>query len=310
VHADRLRELADEAAAAKRADDPTRELVAWREALDLLPRGARQATVIGGRVAELGRVVDASGGSGGGYWKRGVAGAGGLGLLLWKLEAVALFVVTKGKALLLGATKFGTFAGVLASFGVYWAVWGWKFAAGLLVAIYVHELGHVVALRRFGIKASAPMFVPGLGAYVRLHQYPANAMEDARVGLAGPIWGTVAAVAAYAVFQVADWPSFAAIARFAAWINLFNLLPIAPLDGGRGFRALSRAQRWSLVAVLGLAWLQTAEGLLGLLLVVAVVRAFGSAPAQGDRRALLQYAVLVVALSALCLVEVPLGAMP
>lgn len=310
VRGDRLRELAVQAASAEASDDPTAELIAWREALTLLPSAARQAAVIRERIAVLDQVVDASPRSNGATWTKGLAGAGGLGLLLWKLKAVLLFAATKGKALLFGFTKLGTLLGVLASFGVYWAAWGWKFAAGLIVSIYIHEIGHVVALRKFGIAASAPSFVPGLGAFVRLEQYPANAMENARVGLAGPIWGTAAALLAAAAFLVADWPSFAAIARFGAWINLFNLLPVGPLDGGRGFGALARSQRWLATGVVGLAWFVTAEGLLGLVFVAAVFRALGAAPETGDRKTLLQYAVLIAVLSALCGLEVPLAAVP
>src|SRR5439155_26028416 len=103
--------------------------------------------------------------------------------------------------------------------------------------------GHVSALRRYGIAATAPMFIPGFGALVRLKQYPASPAEDARVGLAGPLWGTLASVAFFATGLATHWPSLIAIARVGAWLNLFNLIPIWQLDGGRGFNALSRAQR-------------------------------------------------------------------
>ncbi|MGH1340839.1 MAG: site-2 protease family protein [Nannocystales bacterium] len=307
VHGDRLRDLAT---AAKQAESATAELTAWREALTLLPPDARQASVIRSRIEVLGRAVDTSPLSPGAAWTKGAAGIGGLALLLWKFKAVLVFAATKGKALLFGFTKLGTLAGVLASFGVYWAAWGWKFAVGLIVSIYVHEIGHVIALRRFGIAASAPAFVPGLGAFVRLEQYPANEMEHARVGMAGPLWGTGAALLALGIYAVGDWPSFAAIARFGAWINLFNLLPVGPLDGGRGFGALNRSQRWIATSVLGLAWFLTAEGLLGLLVVAAVVRSFGQAPAMGDRRTLLQYTILIASLAWLCGIDVPVGATP
>src|SRR2546430_4861243 len=82
---------------------------------------------------------------------------------------------------------------MLLSAGVYWTIWGWKFALGVVLSIYVHEMGHVQALQRYGIKATAPMFIPGVGAVVRLKQYPADRREDARVGLAGPLWGRPAA---------------------------------------------------------------------------------------------------------------------
>lgn len=308
VHGERLRELADRAARAERDADLTAELATWREALELLPPGTRQAETIRARIERLGRDVDAAPRGRRGAWSKTIAGAGGLALLLWKLKAVAAFAITKGKALLLGFTNLGMLAGVLASFGVYWAAWGWKFAAGLVASLWVHEMGHVVALRRFGIRASAPAFIPGLGALVRLEQYPSNALENARIGLAGPIWGTAAALVALAASVLLDWPSFAAIARFGAWLNLFNLLPFGPLDGGRGYGALDRRQRWIATGVLGIAWFVTAEGLLGILTIVSVVRAFGHAEPRGDRRTLLEYSILVVILAALCEIEVLPGA--
>ena len=80
------------------------------------------------------------------------------------------------------------------SLGVYWTAWGWQFALGIILSIYVHEMGHVFALHRYGFKAAAPMFVPGVGALVRLQQPVTNTREDADIGLAGPIYGLGAAL--------------------------------------------------------------------------------------------------------------------
>jgi Zn-dependent protease len=188
---------------------------------------------------------------------------------------------------------------------VYWTAWGWKFALGLVLSIYVHEIGHVAALRRYGIKASAPMFIPGVGAVVRLRQYPATPREDARVGLAGPLWGMLAAACTYGLSLLLDWPSWAAIAKVAAWINLFNLLPLWQLDGSRGFHALSRRQRWLVVAILAATWFATTEGLLVLILIVAALRASAGKPTDvEDRTTLTQYALLVVTLAALSCIKV------
>ena len=168
-------------------------------------------------------------------------------------------------------------------------------------------MGHVAALHRLGIRASAPMFLPGLGAVVRMQQYPVDAREDARVGLAGPIWGLAAALVAAAVFFVTQAPIWGAIARVGAWINLFNLLPVWQLDGGRGFRALSRSERFWVTGLLAALWFWTGEGLLVLLLLVAGFRTFGAeAGSSGDRVAFTQFVVLLAALSALTLIKVPL----
>jgi Zn-dependent protease len=118
-----------------------------------------------------------------------------------------------------------------------------------------------------------------------------------------------AAVAAYASFLAGGWPLLAALARWGAWVNLFNLLPVWQLDGGRAFHALSRTQRIGAALAMAALWAWTREGLLILLLVTAAIRAFGKdAPAEGDRKAIFQYLLLLAVLSAMCGIKVPLGA--
>jgi Zn-dependent protease len=305
VHRDALRTLAEEAESAARAGDAPASLVSWRRALELLPAGSRQHAVLTEKVVALSREVEherpASTGpaaqSGRGRW---IGTFGVLGGLLWKFKVIAVLLLSKAKLLLLGLTKLPTLLSALASFGVYWTVWGWRFALGLIVTMYVHEMGHVFALRRFGMRATAPMFVPGLGAFVRMEQYPISPREDARVGLAGPMWGLAAAAAAWAGALATGWPSWAAVARTAAWLNLFNLLPLASLDGGRGFRSLSRGQRWAMVGCLALAWAFSHEAIVGLLCIVAAVRASVGQSAEPDRGVLARFAFLVTALAALC----------
>jgi Zn-dependent protease len=127
------------------------------------------------------------------------------------------------------------------------------------------------------------------------------------VGLAGPLWGLATALAAGLVFLATSAPIWGAIARFGAWINLFNLLPVWQLDGSRGFRALSRAQRWAVTGTVGAAWYLTGEGLLVLIGLAAAMRAWGGdAPDEGDGKAFAQFLVLVLALAALCAVPVTL----
>ena len=308
VHRDALRTLAEEAESAARAGDAPASLASWRRALELLPAGTRQHALLTEKVVALSREIEQAGpsssapaaGSGRGRW---AGSLGVVGALLWKFKVVAVLVLSKAKLLLLGLTKLPTLLSALASFGVYWTVWGWRFALGLIATMYVHEMGHVFALRRYGIRATAPMFVPGLGAFVRMEQYPVTPREDARVGLAGPMWGLFAAAAAWAGALATGWPSWAAVARAAAWLNLFNLLPLASLDGGRGFRSLSRGQRWLVVGCLALAWGTTHEGILALLFVVAAARASFGQPAEPDRGVLGQFAFLVLALAALCVVS-------
>ncbi len=314
LHADTLKELSERARRAKDTGDLLGALSTWRRALELLPADTRQHDVVAGKVDALSREADTHSGqdetlekSARPSWLRGAIGLGTAGLMLWKFKFILGFVLTKGKLLLLGLTKASTLFSMMLSMGLYWSLWGWRFALGLVLSIYVHEMGHVAALRRFGIRASAPTFIPGLGALVRMKQHPANAIENARIGLAGPIWGLGAALAAYGVFLSTGWASWAGISRVGAWINLFNLLPIPPLDGGRAFRALTSRHRWMAAGVVGLMWFYTAEGLLVLLLITALLRLLSKeAPDEEDRKALVQYALLVVVLSLMCTIEVPL----
>jgi len=313
VHADELKRLAAVAERATQAGDRSAALAAWREALDLLPGDSTQHHMVSARVLQLSRALDGQqepqAATQTSRLGKGAAGLGALGALLLKFKFALLFLLTKAKLLLLGLTKASTFFTMLLSAGVYWTIWGWKFALGVVLSIYVHEMGHVQALQRYGIKATAPMFIPGVGAVVRLKQYPADRREDARVGLAGPIWGLGAAAVAYAVYRATGSGIWGAIAHFGAWVNLFNLLPVWQLDGGRGFRALTRGQRWIAAALIGSMWLLTGEGLLVLVgLAAAASAGFSEAADQPDPTILAQYGLLVIVLSLLSWSAVPAAA--
>ena len=109
--------------------------------------------------------------------------------------ALVLLLGSKLKFLLLGLTKASTLLSMFGFFGVYWSTYGWPLALGLVVSIYIHEMGHVAMLRRLGIDAGAPLFIPGVGAFVMLKQRIADPLTDAKIGLAGPVWGLGAALA-------------------------------------------------------------------------------------------------------------------
>ena len=141
-------------------------------------------------------------------------------------------------------------------------------------------------------------FIPGVGALVLLKQHIDDPVVDARIGLAGPLWGLGAGLAAFAVYMMTRIPIWGAIAELTGFINLFNLIPIWQLDGSRGFHALSQWQRLAVVGVVALALFATGQGLLIILGLVAVFRAFQkTATAAGDRHTLVTFVVLVGALS-------------
>ena len=311
VHSARLKTLAEEAERAEHDHRVADALASWRQMLELLPKGSRQFQSILEKSKTVSQQLETVSANAEKVKRSQVppalAGLGMLGALLWKLKFLLLALLAKGKLLLLGLSKAGTLLSMVLSFGVYWAAWGWKFALGLMVSIYIHEIGHVAALQRYGIKATAPMFIPGFGAFVRLEQPLLNPHEDAVVGLAGPLWGLMAAAAAFGAYRFFGWPNWAAIARAGGWITLFNLLPVWQLDGSRGFQALSTRQRWMTVAAMGALWLATREGLLILLAIVAAYRAMERrVPAVSDPAIFMRYLMLLVAAAGLCCVPVPL----
>ena len=301
VHAERLGQLAS---AAEQAGTAGEALVCWREAFNLLPPNTVQQRAIVGKIDALVKQLDhvqppkpksAKG--------KVAAGASFLVVLLAKFKFILLFALTKLKFLALGLTKMGTLLSMFLSFGLYWSLWGWKFAAGFILSIYIHEMGHVAMLRRLGVRASAPMFIPGFGALILLKQHLPTPREDARVGLAGPIWGLGAAIAAWLLGLAFHSDMAIAIAKVGAWINLFNLTPIWQLDGSRAFRAFSRNQRIIAMAAVGVAIFFAAADVHGILFLVGAFGVFRlfekNIEKTGDTRALVEYVLLVAALTAL-----------
>jgi Zn-dependent protease len=153
---------------------------------------------------------------------------------------VALLAKFKAVLLLLPKAKLLTTIGTMVvSVAAYSFVFGWPFAVGFVVLIFVHEMGHVIALRREGIRASAPMFIPFLGAVISAKSLGRNATAEARVGLAGPILGSIGAAACIVIWQATGNDLYRALAFTGLFLNLFNLLPVVPLDGGRAMAAMA-----------------------------------------------------------------------
>ena len=157
-------------------------------------------------------------------------------------------LLAKFKTIALALFKFKIFATsgtMLVSIAAYAWIWGWKFAVGFVLLIFVHELGHVIELRRQGVPASAPLFIPFLGAVVGMKQMPQDAWREARVALAGPLLGSLGAAAVWGLGAWLDSDLLRALAFTGFFLNLFNLLPIVPLDGGRAVAAVHPAL-WAL----------------------------------------------------------------
>jgi Zn-dependent protease len=149
----------------------------------------------------------------------------------------ALFLI------LLSGLKWGKLAtsggSMLLSLAVYATIWGWRYATGFIALLLAHEMGHYVAARQRGLKVGAPAFIPFVGAWIALEDQPVDVETEAYVAIAGPVVGTIAALAVYLWARSEDSGLLLAIAYSGLFLNLFNLLPISPLDGGRVTAVLS-----------------------------------------------------------------------
>lgn len=170
--------------------------------------------------------------------------------------AVKLLGPLKTGLLAISKVKLLTTSGtMLVSIAAYALIWGWKFAIGIVLLLLVHELGHVIQLRREGIEASAPMFIPFLGAVVSAKSLGDDATAEARVGLAGPVLGSLGAALLIPAWLLTGEPFWQALAFTGFFLNLFNLLPVVPLDGGRAMAAMA-PWMWflGLAAMIGVAF--------------------------------------------------------
>jgi Zn-dependent protease len=150
-------------------------------------------------------------------------------------------ILTKGKFLL----------SILAFVGLYWALFGWWFAVGLSASVLIHEMGHYVVVRLFGLKAELPMFLPGLGAYVKWQGTNVDPSMRAQISLAGPLFGFFSGLLAYGLYLTTHQQVWLAVAQFAGWINLLNLTPVGIFDGGRAMDAIGQQQRSAIMLLCG-----------------------------------------------------------
>jgi Zn-dependent protease len=154
------------------------------------------------------------------------------GALLLKFGKAGLLLATKAKFL-------ATSGSMLVSVAAYALIWGWTFAVGFVALLFVHEMGHYIQLRREGVKPSGMLFIPFLGAVVGTRSLGGSALAEARVGLAGPVLGTVGCLVTAGIYLATGNEFWKALAFTGFFLNLFNLLPVLPLDGGRAMAAMA-----------------------------------------------------------------------
>jgi Zn-dependent protease len=182
------------------------------------------------------------------------------------IAAIGAFLAKFGVVLL----KFKFLFSMFVSAAVYVWIGGWAFGIGLVLLLFVHEMGHVLEARRQGLPVTAPLFIPFLGAMITMKQMPQDAWREARMAIAGPILGSLGAAVVYAVAVAEDSRQLKAIAFLGFFINLFNLIPASPLDGGRIVTALHPALWFAgVLALLGLVIVRPNPILILILLVAA-----------------------------------------
>lgn len=175
------------------------------------------------------------------FWSRAKKALGPVavaGVVIAKFFAKLKFVVLPLLKFLPIILKSG--GTMLLMIWIYTAMWGWKFGVGFVLLLLVHECGHLLVAKKFGLKVGAPVFIPFMGAFIALKEAPKNAWIEACVGIGGPILGSLGALACNSLGEIFSAPVFIALAWFGYFLNLFNLTPVGMLDGGRIVTAMSR----------------------------------------------------------------------
>jgi Zn-dependent protease len=192
---------------------------------------------------------------------------GGIGaalLAVWGLVKYGLLFAFKIPA-------FATIVSLVVSFGGYALFYGPWFAASLVAMILIHEMGHVVEIRRQGMQATAPIFIPFMGAAIFQRSHPTDALHQAQIGIAGPIAGTIGATAAFALYGATHSPILLIAALIGFYINLFNLLPVWQLDGAWILAPVSKWFQAAGYLMIGVGGLFFHQLLSPLIIIIAVL---------------------------------------
>lgn len=165
--------------------------------------------------------------------------------MLERLGAIALLIGTTALKFGFIFVKFFSFFISVAAYTLWFH--SWTFAFGFVVMILIHELGHAAEARRQGLDVSAPMFIPFIGAYVKIRHAGLTPWRNALISLAGPAAGGAAAAVIWAVGAQRGSTMLVVLANIAFLLNAFNMLPIGFLDGGQIFRAMTEAWRMPVI---------------------------------------------------------------
>jgi Zn-dependent protease len=265
VHAEELERLAAEAKMLEKNGELRQARERWVMGLPMLPPSSKQAEWIRTHARELELKANAieSPPKPENPWARKLGPLGPAAIML-----------AKSKSLLAAVFKLKFLLSLAAFMGLYWALYGMKFGIGFALLILIHEMGHFIDVKRRGLPAEMPVFLPGLGAYVRWQALGVSLETRAAVSLAGPLAGWIASAACALLWWKTGDGIWAALARAGAWLNLLNLIPVWVLDGGQAVLALSKAERFVLLTACLALWLMFGENVFFLVALGAGWRLF------------------------------------
>jgi Zn-dependent protease len=294
IYAGHLRDIALQATSEEHERKWAEARATWVKALDWLPPGTKQAEAVQAKITALDQRSQAE--------------------LDWRAKwtkrlgpfAPVLFFLAKIKSLFFLLFKLKFLLSFVAFFGIYWALFGWKFGLGFTLSILVHEMGHYLVAKSKGLRVDLPVFLPGLGAYVRWYQQGMSLESLAQIALAGPFFGLIFATICAAIATFARDPYlvelFSALTHVTAWLNVLNLTPVLGLDGAQATYALDRTQRWLVLATALIFF-----GLLHELMFLAVAAGMawrlwrGGYAAQPSTRTLFNFVLLLFTLGLMML---------
>jgi len=289
VHSEKLDQLAAEAKQLEATGNLRQAREHWLMGLPLLPPNSRQASWIQDHARSLdapANQIQAAPPSEN-KWAKKLGPVGPVAVLL-----------AKGKFLLTAIFKLKFLLSFAAFIGIYWAAFGMMFGVGFAALILIHEMGHFIDIKRRDLPAEMPVFLPGLGAYVRWQALGVPLETRAEISLAGPLAGFFAALACAALWWHTGNPLWAALARAGAILNLLNLIPVWVLDGGQAALALSKIERIVLLTACLVLWLVLGENMFFLVAIGWGYQAFfaGHLPARPSRVTTVYFLAILTAL--------------
>jgi Zn-dependent protease len=289
VHGDQMEQLAAHARSLEAHGDFHEAREKWLACLPLVPAQSMQAQWIRNHVRELesgapSRQAAAASPHETAPWVKRLGPLGPIALALLKFKSLFSFV---------------------AFFGFYWTLWGAKFGIGFAVLILIHEMGHFIDIKRRGLPADMPMFLPGFGAYVKWNALGVSLETRSGISLAGPCAGAIAAGVCYLLWHQTSYGLWAALARTGAWFNVLNLIPLWIFDGSSATNALSKLERAVVLVVSAAVGYALGEWVFALVAAGMGVRLFTRDAPEEPSNPITAYFVAVITALAMILWLVP-----